>query len=93
MFFKNGPEYKMDENERMPIRWLSPETMQNFKFDFASEVWSFGIVCYEIFSNAEEPYSGYSLGQVNMLVRSILILLYFYVVYILGAQSSANGHA
>lgn len=49
-----GPKYDMDPHEKIPIRWLAPETLTERFFDFATEVWSFGIVCWEIYANAQE---------------------------------------
>jgi len=58
----------MEPKEKLPIRWLSPETMRTKDFTFASEVWSFGIVCWEIFSNGAEPYPGMMVKDVNIEV-------------------------
>ena len=68
-----GPEYAMEPKEKLPIRWLSPETMVTRKFTFASEVWSFGIVCWEIFSNGAEPYPGFMVREVNEQVGHLFL--------------------
>lgn len=39
--------------------------MPSFTFDFATEVWSFGIISWEIYSGGQEPYSGLMVCDVN----------------------------
>ena len=43
-----------------PVRWTSPEAIQDLKFSWASDVWSFGIVCIEILIDGVLPYLGLS---------------------------------
>jgi len=40
----------------LPVRWSSPEVLDKRKFSFKSDIWSFGIVCYEIFSEGAIPF-------------------------------------
>ncbi|XP_028394325.1 ephrin type-A receptor 2-like isoform X3 [Dendronephthya gigantea] len=41
---------------RIPVRWTAPEAIKFRKFSTASDVWSFGILLWEIMSYAERPY-------------------------------------
>ncbi|XP_071145207.1 uncharacterized protein, partial [Mytilus edulis] len=46
-------------NERIPIKWVAPECMKSTQnANELSDVWSFGIVMWEIFSLGETPYPG-----------------------------------
>uniref|UniRef100_A0A914DQZ0 Protein kinase domain-containing protein n=1 Tax=Acrobeloides nanus TaxID=290746 RepID=A0A914DQZ0_9BILA len=42
---------------RLPLRWMAPESLKSFEYSFKSDVWSYGIVLYELFSLGEVPYS------------------------------------
>uniref|UniRef100_UPI00358F8097 ephrin type-A receptor 4-like isoform X2 n=1 Tax=Myxine glutinosa TaxID=7769 RepID=UPI00358F8097 len=41
---------------KIPIRWTAPEAITLRKFTSASDVWSFGIVMWEVMSYGERPY-------------------------------------
>uniref|UniRef100_A0A3B4Y7A0 receptor protein-tyrosine kinase n=1 Tax=Seriola lalandi dorsalis TaxID=1841481 RepID=A0A3B4Y7A0_SERLL len=41
---------------RIPIRWTAPEAIAYRKFTTASDVWSYGIVMWEVVSYGERPY-------------------------------------
>lgn len=48
--------YQPVGNTMLPVRWCSPESLQSLVFSSASDVWSFGVVIWEIFSNGDVPY-------------------------------------
>lgn len=66
---QKGLNYQMDPKEKLPIRWLAPETMTDHIFSYPTEVWSFGIVCWEIYADGQEPYPGLMVKEVNERVR------------------------
>uniref|UniRef100_H3B0W6 receptor protein-tyrosine kinase n=1 Tax=Latimeria chalumnae TaxID=7897 RepID=H3B0W6_LATCH len=41
---------------KIPIRWTAPEAIAYRKFTSASDVWSYGIVMWEVVSFGERPY-------------------------------------
>lgn len=41
---------------KIPVRWTAPEALQYRKFSSASDVWSFGILVWEIMSFSDRPY-------------------------------------
>ena len=47
----------------MPIRWMSPQALCGH-FSVASDVWSYGVVLWEMVTLADTPYSIYNNHQV-----------------------------
>eukprot|EP00039_Didymoeca_costata_P006045 m.87031 g.87031 ORF g.87031 m.87031 type:complete len:1808 (+) comp13087_c0_seq3:204-5627(+) len=49
--------YYRSNNGLFPLRWTSPEAMETSKFSQASDCWSFGVVCLEVFTDGQRPYN------------------------------------
>uniref|UniRef100_A0A6Q2Y9P9 Tyrosine-protein kinase receptor n=1 Tax=Esox lucius TaxID=8010 RepID=A0A6Q2Y9P9_ESOLU len=56
--------YRKGGKGLLPVRWMSPESLKDGVFTTNSDVWSFGVVLWEIATLAEQPYQGMSNEQV-----------------------------
>lgn len=50
--------YVLRGNARLPVKWMSPESIFDCVYTFESDVWSYGILLWEIFSLGNSPYPG-----------------------------------
>ena len=66
--------YRVGENAMLPVRWMPPEAIIYGKFTVESDVWSYGVVMWEIFSYAMQPYYGLSNEEVVDRVRRGAVL-------------------
>uniref|UniRef100_A0A1I8EAT2 Non-specific protein-tyrosine kinase n=1 Tax=Wuchereria bancrofti TaxID=6293 RepID=A0A1I8EAT2_WUCBA len=58
---------------QLPTKWLSPEAIKSMQFTTKSDVWAFGVLLYEIFTDGSEPYHGHPLVSMsNAQVREKL---------------------
>ncbi|XP_035902090.1 uncharacterized protein LOC118507570 isoform X2 [Anopheles stephensi] len=46
--------------KQIPIKWTAPEALNFGKYTSLCDVWSYGILVWEIFSRGDTPYSGMS---------------------------------
>ncbi|XP_030080358.1 vascular endothelial growth factor receptor 2 isoform X5 [Drosophila hydei] len=58
-----GDNYKKSESGKLPIKWLALESLSDHVFSTYSDVWSFGIVLWELFSLSKVPYPGIDPNQ------------------------------
>ncbi|KAL5273262.1 InR family protein [Megaselia abdita] len=48
----------------LPVRWMAPESLKDGVFSSASDVFSYGVVLWEMVTFAAQPYQGFSNNQV-----------------------------
>ncbi|XP_028713852.1 mast/stem cell growth factor receptor Kit isoform X2 [Peromyscus leucopus] len=55
---RNDSNYVVKGNARLPVKWMAPESIFNCVYTFESDVWSYGIFLWELFSLGSSPYPG-----------------------------------
>lgn len=62
--------YRVGRHTMLPIRWMPPESILYRKFTVESDVWSFGVVLWEIFAFGKQPWYELSNHEVIQQVTS-----------------------
>ncbi|GAB1605568.1 BDNF/NT-3 growth factors receptor-like [Argonauta hians] len=66
--------YRIGGSRMLPVRWMSPECVKYGRFTSESDVWSFGVVLWEIFSYGKQPYFGHTNEEVVTFINSGMTL-------------------
>ncbi|KAL1501374.1 hypothetical protein ABEB36_006704 [Hypothenemus hampei] len=61
--------YERKSEGRLPIRWMAPESLYDNIFSVKSDVWSFGVLMWEVVTLGSTPYPGMSAAEVMRKVR------------------------
>ncbi|XP_076255102.1 high affinity nerve growth factor receptor-like isoform X2 [Rhynchophorus ferrugineus] len=67
--------YKIGGSRLLPVRWMSPESVVYGRFTLESDIWSYGIVLWEIYSYGKQPYYGHSNEEVVKLILDGIMLI------------------
>ncbi|BES93780.1 tyrosine-protein kinase receptor [Nesidiocoris tenuis] len=62
--------YRKGSRGLLPVRWMAPESLNDGVFSTKSDVWSYGVVLWEMITLASQPYQGMSNEQVLQYVVS-----------------------
>ena len=66
--------YRIGKEALLPIKWMAPEAIMYGKATIQTDIWSFGVLMWEVFSFAMQPWYGFTNEQVIEKVKGGEIL-------------------
>lgn len=62
--------YRFNKRGMLPVRWMAPESLSDGLFTAASDIWSYGVLLFEIITFGSFPYQGLCNKQVLEYVKN-----------------------
>ncbi|XP_038069442.1 plexin-B-like [Patiria miniata] len=59
-----------DVQAKLPIKWMAPESMERRVYNARTDVWSYGVLLWEIFGKGSKPYPGIPNQDVYDFLKS-----------------------
>lgn len=61
--------YRTDGKGPLPVRWMSPESLVDAVFTSQSDIWAFGVLCWEVMTLGQRPYPARNNEEVMQFVQ------------------------
>lgn len=65
----NNDYYRKTTDGRLPVKWMAPEALFDRRYTVKSDVWSFGVLLWEIFSRGGNPYPSVPVEKLFDLLK------------------------
>lgn len=66
---KSADYYRRQTNGKLPIKWMAPESIFEQVYTSQSDVWSYGVLLWEVMSYGENPYKDIPVDLLVELLR------------------------
>lgn len=62
--------YQLRKGKKLPVKWTAPEALFNSQYTTKSDVWSFGVLLWELSTMGGNPYPGISNKELYKLLKT-----------------------
>ncbi|OPL33152.1 hepatocyte receptor growth factor, partial [Mytilus galloprovincialis] len=62
--------YSSDNKKMLPVKWMAPESLENGTYGTQSDVWSFGVVMWELITRGSAPYCDVNNWDMHKYLQS-----------------------
>ena len=66
-------DYYVSHGGKIPVKWTAPEALNYRKYSTASDVWSYGVLLYEIWAMGIKPFQGCTNSEVHLVMVPVAI--------------------
>ena len=68
--------YALKKGSKIPLKWTAPETIFYKKYSTNSDVWSYGMLMYEIWSLGHKPFEEVDTQEVRVVVFGVFTSMF-----------------
>lgn len=58
----------------LPVRWMAPEALNSLQFSHRTDVWSYGVLLWELYTFGSQPYAGLNNQEAIEQIRDLQVL-------------------
>ncbi|XP_022081154.1 hepatocyte growth factor receptor-like [Acanthaster planci] len=59
-----------EQQAKLPVKWMAPESMERLVYSTKSDVWSYGVLLWELFSRGQTPYPEIQNRDVYLFLKT-----------------------
>ncbi|XP_062614200.1 hepatocyte growth factor receptor-like, partial [Saccostrea cucullata] len=62
--------YSCENRQKLPVKWMAPESLEQGRYSSKSDVWSFGVVLWELMTRGSQPYPEVDNWDMSIYLKS-----------------------